>query len=500
MFIPIGHENLRGRRWPWVTIAIIALNFVVFLGTKGALQEEAEKLGRVKLQILVLASSHPDVHMPADVQDFVQDFQRKHAAIYQRLGRAVQYRPIEGLDESSTDPVVVDALMAGLAQQFEDLQTKSVLGRYGFIPAKPSGASYVTSAFLHGGWLHVIFNMWFLWLAGSVLEDAWGRVIFPTVYVFAGVVALIAQGAISPHSTLPVIGASGAIAGLIGAFLVRFPMVKIRLALMYWLVFVRPTFFTFYARAYVILPIWLVVQVLWGFLSGPESGTAYWVHVGGFIFGAIAAVILKATGLEHAADKAIEAKVSWEADPRLVKAGDLISENQADAAIAEIQGYLREKPNSLEGYEFLLRAQEKKQDMESQKGTLATLCRLYFQAGEGELAWKSYEHFQNLGGETLPVPVWLQLCRHLESEQAWERTVAEYEKLAETYPADRSSVAALVGAARVQAKKLNNRSEAERLYRLANASPVSHLDWEAAIQAGLKELGAEPKSVVAAHR
>lgn len=400
MFIPVGHENLRGRRWPWVTIAIVALNFVVFLATKGTLQDDAEKLGRVKLQIIVLASNHPNVHMPADVQDFVQDFQTKHAEMYRRLGRAAQYHPIEGLDESVGDPVIADSLMAGLAQQFEDLQTNSLIGRFAFIPAKPGAVSYVTSAFLHGGWLHLIFNMWFLWLAGSVLEDAWGRIIYPIVYLLAGTVALIAQGAISPHSTLPVIGASGAIAGLIGAFLIRFPTVRIRLAFMYWLIFVRPTFFTFYARAYIILPIWLVVQVLWGLLGRAESGVAYWVHVGGFIFGAVAALILKATGLEHAADKAIEAKVSWEADPRLVKAGDLISQNQADAAIAELQGFLREKPNSLEGYELLLRAQEKKQDMEAQRGTLGTLCRLYSQAGESQLAWKSFEHFQNLGGET----------------------------------------------------------------------------------------------------
>ena len=495
MFIPIGHENLRGRRWPVVTITIIVLNFLVFLGTYGQIENESKELGQVELHILRLAAVHPGAEMPPAVQEFVQNFQKQHPTVFYQL----QLPSRRGLDDwdlqmQEWDNDRASSEMANLAQQFAHLQHDSLLGRYGFIPARPSPISYITSEFLHRGWLHLIFNMWFLWLAGTVLEDAWGRVLYPIVYLFSGAVALIVHSAIFPHSIVPVIGASGAIAGLIGAFLVRFPKTRIKLAFFYWLL-LRPRMFKFHVPAYVILPIWLFGQVLWGMAGGSEAGVAYWVHVGGFIIGVAAALVLRATGWEQSADKAIEAKVSWSADPRLVKAGELLAANQADAAIAELQSYLREKPDSLEAHELILRAQEKKQDFEGQKVSLNTLCRLYAQAGELSLAWHSFELLGNLGGEKLPRPVWMELCRYLEGQQNWERAAMEYENVAKTYSSDRASIGALVSAARIQAKKLNHREEALRLYRLADSSPLNHLDWDAAIQAGLKELGAEGQPI-----
>ncbi len=100
------------------------------------------------------------------------------------------------------------------------------------------------------------------------------------------------------------------------------------------------------------------------------------------------------------------------------------------------------------------------------------------------LAWTNAP---DAGGEKLPGTTWLELCRYLETQQNWERAVMEYEKLAEAYPSDRVSLSALISAARINLKKLNRQDEAVRLYRQADTSPIPHLDWEAAIQAGLKE-------------
>src|SRR5262249_54172918 len=106
----------------------------------------------------------------------------------------------------------------------------TILEKYGFIPAHPTAISYISANFLHAGWLHLIGNMWFLWLAGAILEDTWGRIIYPVFYIVAGAAALQFHAWLNPGSLTPAIGASGAVAALMGAFLVRFPTTKIEVA------------------------------------------------------------------------------------------------------------------------------------------------------------------------------------------------------------------------------------------------------------------------------
>ena len=184
--------------------------------------------------------------------------------------------------------------MARLGADLEQSQQSSVTWNYAFHPYHPTPWSYVTANFLHGGWLHIIFNMWFLWLAGTILEDAWGRVVYPIFYLVSGAVALLVHAVIFPGSLVPVVGASGAIAGLMGGFLARFPKTKIKL-MWIWLFGLRR--YKFYVPAYILLPLWLAIQVFWGLLAGSASGVAYWAHVGGFAFGMVGAVILRSTGI-----------------------------------------------------------------------------------------------------------------------------------------------------------------------------------------------------------
>lgn len=281
------------------------------------------------------------------------------------------------------------------------------------------------------------------------------------------------------------VGASGAIAGLMGGFLARFPKTKIQLA---WLFLFR--LYKFSVPAYIILPLWLVIQVFWGAMSGAEGGVAYWAHVGGFAFGAVIAVLLRATGIEQSMDQAIEAKVTWTADAPLVQATDLLGENKADAAVATLQQHLKDKPDSIDGHMMLLKAQERKSDTTGQKETLANLCRLNVSEGDPDTAWNYYEQFTVLGGDRLPRGVWLELCRYLERNQNWDRAVTEYERFAEKNSAERASVPALVAAARICLEKLHPAADAERFYQAAATSPVPHLDLEAEIQEGLRKCAA----------
>ncbi len=143
-----------------------------------------------------------------------------------------------------------------------------------------------TSMFMHGGLLHIAFNMLFLWIFGNNVEDSMGRLRFLIFYLLAGIAALYAQTAVDPGSTVPTIGASGAVAGVLGAYLLLLPKARV-LTLIFIVIFV--TFIEI--PAYVMLGIWFVLQFLpaVGQLATPEvaggGGVAYFAHVGGFIFG-----------------------------------------------------------------------------------------------------------------------------------------------------------------------------------------------------------------------
>jgi membrane associated rhomboid family serine protease len=145
----------------------------------------------------------------------------------------------------------------------------------------------ITAMFLHGGWMHIIGNMVFLWAFGPEVEDAMGPVRYPIFYLLSGTVAFLAQVVATPHSTVPNLGASGAIAGVMGAFLVTYPMDQIR-TLAFFGIFFRVTFIP----AVLLIGVWFVIQLFnqVGSVADVQGGgVAYVAHVSGCIFGAITA-------------------------------------------------------------------------------------------------------------------------------------------------------------------------------------------------------------------
>jgi len=141
----------------------------------------------------------------------------------------------------------------------------------------------LTAMFMHAGWLHILGNMVFLWAFGPAIEDAMGRMRYLVFYLLGGVVAMLAQIAGSPGSRIPCLGASGAIAAVMGAFIVLYPRDRIR-TFVWILIFIRVT----YIPAVVLIGLWFLIQLLnvVGSVATVETGgVAYFAHVGGFLFG-----------------------------------------------------------------------------------------------------------------------------------------------------------------------------------------------------------------------
>ncbi len=138
----------------------------------------------------------------------------------------------------------------------------------------------VTHMFLHGGLLHILGNMLFLWVFGDNLEDQMGHVGFLAFYLACGVLAALAQVVTEPYSTVPMVGASGAIAGVMGGYLLLFPRARIDVIAIIIILIRRVV-----VPAWVILLVWFGLQLVMGLISGADSGVAYWAHNGGFAAG-----------------------------------------------------------------------------------------------------------------------------------------------------------------------------------------------------------------------
>jgi membrane associated rhomboid family serine protease len=147
----------------------------------------------------------------------------------------------------------------------------------------PTYSTVLTSMFMHGGWFHLIGNMVFLWVFGNNIEDAMGHVKFLIFYVLCGVAAAAAQSFINPQSIIPMVGASGAISGVLGAYLLLYPKVRVHTLI------ILPIYITTVAvPAWVMLGYWMLIQVLSGLGSLSEidkGGVAFFAHVGGFVAG-----------------------------------------------------------------------------------------------------------------------------------------------------------------------------------------------------------------------
>lgn len=148
----------------------------------------------------------------------------------------------------------------------------------------------LTSMFLHGSWFHLIGNMWFLWVFGNNVEDSMGRPRFIAFYLLCGLAAAAAQALTDPTSIIPMVGASGAIGGVMGAYIILYPRVRVHM-----LVFLGFYVTTIAVPAFVMLGYWFLLQLLSGLpaLGDKEGGVAFWAHVGGFVAGAVLILLFR---------------------------------------------------------------------------------------------------------------------------------------------------------------------------------------------------------------
>lgn len=270
-------DNIPTLRFPLVTVLLIAVNVAVFVW-------------QLSLDDAPSSSSSPQI---AGVSEYDETIM-KYGAIPYRLthpgkdcgivtGRTRS--DLRGLD----DPIVCEGSEA--EREAEQSDGVEVAG----LAAPVFWVTILTSMFLHGGWLHIIGNMLFLWVFGNNVEDSMGRLRFVAFYLLAGTVAVYAQSLIDTTATVPTIGASGAVAGVLGAYILLHPHARV-VTLVFIIFFVTIV----QIPALILLGIWALLQFLpaMGQVGGGDiqgDQVAYLAHVGGFVFG-LAAIKLFTAG------------------------------------------------------------------------------------------------------------------------------------------------------------------------------------------------------------
>jgi membrane associated rhomboid family serine protease len=242
MLFPLYDLNPH-RRFPWLTLVIIGTNFAVQLWMMSLNQKEqgeiALRYGFVPARLSAMGNGQP--------------------IVVPMLGPGPNDRPVQvAVLRLSTDPADVYA-------------------------------TFITTMFLHGGWGHLLMNMWMLWVFGNNIEDRVGHLMFVGYYLIGGIVATLCHWAVDANSTMAVIGASGAVAAVLGGYAITYPSAKVRTLVFFGLIAIIDL------PALAVLGIWFVMQLVSGvvFLQGLVlEPVAFWAHIGGFVAGLVLMPIL----------------------------------------------------------------------------------------------------------------------------------------------------------------------------------------------------------------
>lgn len=277
--LPIGSDQAVYTR-PYITWVIAALCLVVHIwavATSDSVAVEVNATGRAFFEELHLderARISPEVAaaLPANVRH--------------ELG--------EWIADDPDDPAVDEALGEAAIVFGEAVRRLPPL-RLGYVPADHRPATLLTYQVAHGGWMHLIGNIIFLLVAGGTLECFWRHWAYLGLFVLSGVGAALLHGAMTSDPTMPLVGASGAIAGLMAGFLLGHARAKVHLLVFVWLfIFIRS--FRVSIVAMYLIPIWAVVQLV-SLAGGDAGGVSYGAHVGGFVVGLVLTALASKAGL-----------------------------------------------------------------------------------------------------------------------------------------------------------------------------------------------------------
>lgn len=484
LIVPVGLQNSEVRRRPWVSIVVMGLMAAAF--ALFGPPSRGEGWGdRVEARIRLLESfllEHAHLRPSPDIQSLLSDGVREEVRRRreQEPGGAAPALPFLLEGQELELRILENGVRAALRE--------APSWRYGFLPARPHLLDALTSMFLHGGWLHLIGNLLFFFATGPFLEDVYGRTAFSGLFLSSGVVAAYVQAVQTPDSWVPCIGASGAIAGVMGAFLVRLGTSRIRFLFLPILVlpFLRVPFTM---RAAIVLPLWFTEQAVLASEAPAESGVAVWAHIGGFVFGMAFAGLVKAIRLEERwVDPGIQKEISWSQDPAVLRASEARHSGDLERAAREIAAAVREHPEDIDALRLAFDIALDAGRAEEAIRTADRLLSLYVRNGEAQLARALVFDAIARARGAFTARFGLAAGRFLEKDGETELALELEEEVASRFPADPSALPALVRIAAIRSRT-GDADAVRRTLERAQQHPLFSRDWEEAILSAKRPAG-----------
>jgi membrane associated rhomboid family serine protease len=459
--LPLSHERMEVQRLPYITIGIVALNVLIFIVTAHIANKSEEALNNTAEEFLQYYFEHPYLDFPGESLNKFPPQVQTHIEYMKETSRPLEeVRERNVFMEESSDFFGKEdrksieenlkkrrqeeqAHLEELGQTFEKAYKNDFYRKYGYVPSRGGVATIFSSIFLHGGILHLVFNMLFLWLSGCNIEDLWGRVIYPIFYLLGGIIATLAHGMKYPDSSIPCIGASGAIAAVMGAFLIRLYDTKIQFVYFIFLG-LRPKVGKFSAPAYVMLPLWFLDQLWEASVSGETSGVGFWAHIGGFVFGAIVATLFKVSGFESKVISPVLDKKTSVLDEHLASGMTKLQDGDVEGAFRDLREATRNNPNDPIAHSELSRAYFKKGDKKLALREFKRAVYLYIKQGRMNDAVDEYlEISAELPEMTLDPPQQMKIAAAIAKRASEERGQYSDEKEANEKERDMFAKAAL---------------------------------------------------------
>jgi membrane associated rhomboid family serine protease len=463
LLIPTGLEDRPLRGVPWVTLALMLVNTVTLTITSAvgaARSGEVEVLGDLVEKTL---KERPYLVPPP----------RLAAA----AGRAGQ---------GETAPAGLSPAEVAAEQKALDLLAQDYLAalgrlpwhRFGFIPGEPLSWSLLTAMFVHAGWMHLLGNMLFLYVSGIYVEDVYGRVLFLGSYLMAGLAATLGHQLSDPQSATPLVGASGAIAGVMGILLVR--LARSRIRFLFLPIPVLPTVrIPLTMPALVVLPLWLGQQLY--FASEPRvagGGVAWWAHVAGFVFGAALAGVIGLLGIE---DRTQGRTVAQDEVLRAVdRAARAREKGDLERADAELGHALERDPNSRAAWDEAYELALERDDPEDLCRAMTRLLEILPRSGAAADVLALLEDERWTLVPERPARLDVAVAAAWERAGRGERALEHYERVVDADPRDPLALRALIRQGEILTR-LGRAAAARQALQRAQVHPAMSDGWQAAL-------------------
>jgi len=478
MIIPIGHEENKINRQPLATYAIMGLCLVIFIFTNPINSSQEEHGYQLLNEAVTYYWAHPylevDKRLNFNPQE-VQEFEILNE-IASRAGTAApQDEEVVGSEQQKLDALINNA--------FEILDN-TLYRKWGYTPSRPSLFNLLAYMFLHSGWIHLLGNMFFLYLSGPFVEDAFGRPLFVSFYLLAGMGSALFYASHYPNSASPLIGASGAIAGVLGAYMIRYAKRKIRFFYIFWLGFI-PKRGTFSSPAWIMLPLWLLREVFSAKMtdamsSGDGGGVAYWAHVWGFVIGAVVSLGIKFLKVEETLiAPSLDAKSIVVDNTAVEKAMAAREQGRMETAWSILWGELRRHPQNCDAAIALWHLSTQAERINEAAPFLIRAIKDQVRARHGSAAFSCWQElFAHLPDAQIPIEVETKLAALLMKEEMNEAARDVADKAAEKASSD-TDIGILTKLAKIVSTSA--------LGQLA-ATILAHTDMQPGIQAEVEKL------------